>query len=134
MITVSAPKASSTYAKLTAWELRNGQWVVNDRVFDCETVAATPIRNSSEVWVFQNLSGQWVHPIHMHLEEFHVLSRNGVAPTAVEGGRKDVVRLRAFESVRVFARFRDYLGSYPLHCHNVVHEDHGMMLRWDVTG
>lgn len=115
-----------------SFDLRNGQWVVNDRVFDPETVAATPIEGTSETWIFQNLSGAWHHPIHMHLEEFHILTRNGTAPPPIERGRKDVVRLRPYETVRAFIRFRDFLGPYPLHCHNIVHEDHGMMVRWDV--
>ncbi|MBI2203715.1 MAG: multicopper oxidase domain-containing protein [Candidatus Rokubacteria bacterium] len=69
----------------------------------------------------------------LHLEEFYILSRDGALPPAVERGRKDVVRLRPFETIRVFIRFRDFTGPYPLHCHNIVHEDHGMMLRWDVV-
>lgn len=122
-------------ATLRTWsfDLRNGQWAVNGRVFDCETIAATPIEGTNEVWVFQNLSGGWQHPIHMHLEEFHILSRDGALPPPFERGRKDVVRLRPFETIRVFIRFRDFVGPYPLHCHNIVHEDHGMMLRWDVV-
>lgn len=122
-------------APLRAWsfDLDRGQWVINGRVFDPETVAATPIEGTAEVWVFQNLSGAWEHPVHIHLEEFHVLDRNGRRPPPVERGRKDVVRLRAFETVRVFVRFRDFFGRYPLHCHNIVHEDHGMMARWDVV-
>jgi FtsP/CotA-like multicopper oxidase with cupredoxin domain len=106
---------------------------VNDRVFDCETIAATPVEGTSEVWVFQNLSGAWHHPIHLHLEEFHILTRNGGAPPPIERGRKDVIRLRPYETIRVLIRFRDFVGPYPLHCHNIVHEDHGMMLRWDVV-
>ena len=27
---------------------------------------------------------------------------------------------------------RIFLGRYPLHCHNVLHEDHAMMLRFDI--
>ena len=30
-------------------------------------------------------------------------------------------------------RFRDWLGRYAMHCHNVIHEDHAMMLRFDVA-
>jgi FtsP/CotA-like multicopper oxidase with cupredoxin domain len=30
-------------------------------------------------------------------------------------------------------RFRDYKGIYPMHCHNVVHEDHGMMAMWKIV-
>ena len=50
-----------------------------------------------------------------------------------EVSRKDVVRLQGNEEVRIFLRFRDFLGRYPMHCHNVVHEDHAMMLRWDIA-
>lgn len=122
-------------ATVRAWsfDFQNGQWLVNGRVFDCDTVAATPVEGTSEVWVLQNLSGAWGHPIHMHLEEFLVLSRNGGPPPPLERGRKDVIRLGPFETIRVLARFRDYVGPYPLHCHNIVHEDHGMMVRWDVV-
>ena len=29
-------------------------------------------------------------------------------------------------------RFRDFGGTYMEHCHNTQHEDHSMLLRWDV--
>jgi len=32
----------------------------------------------------------------------------------------------------VFFRFRDFAGRYPMHCHNTLHEDHAMMMRWDI--
>jgi len=38
------------------------------------------------------------------------------------------------EEVQIFLRFRDFLGKYPVHCHNVLHEDQAMMLRFDVVG
>jgi len=34
---------------------------------------------------------------------------------------------------RIFLQFRDWLGDYPLHCHNTLHEDHAMMARWQVV-
>jgi FtsP/CotA-like multicopper oxidase with cupredoxin domain len=30
-------------------------------------------------------------------------------------------------------RFSDFVGKYIMHCHNTVHEDHAMMVRWDVV-
>jgi FtsP/CotA-like multicopper oxidase with cupredoxin domain len=42
------------------------------------------------------------------------------------------VRLTPSAQVAIKMRFRDWLGRYPLHCHNVIHEDHAMMLRFDV--
>jgi FtsP/CotA-like multicopper oxidase with cupredoxin domain len=35
--------------------------------------------------------------------------------------------------VRVLVQFRDFQGDYPLHCHNNLHEDHAMMVRWQVV-
>jgi FtsP/CotA-like multicopper oxidase with cupredoxin domain len=43
-----------------------------------------------------------------------------------------VARLQFSEQIELFFRFRDFLGRYPLHCHNVVHEDHAMMLLWEI--
>jgi hypothetical protein len=34
--------------------------------------------------------------------------------------------------VTTFSRFRDFVGDYPIHCHNTVHEDHAMMLLFQV--
>jgi FtsP/CotA-like multicopper oxidase with cupredoxin domain len=100
---------------------------------DCTTFRAHVQQNSSEHWVLVNATGDWTHPIHIHLEEHQILSRNRVpAPKAHERSRKDVTQLRPNERVELFFRFRDWLGKYPLHCHNTVHEDHAMMLLWNV--
>jgi hypothetical protein len=29
-------------------------------------------------------------------------------------------------------RFRDFEGQYPIHCHNVLHEDHAMMAMFEI--
>ena len=36
------------------------------------------------------------------------------------------------ETVRVIARYGPQLGRYMMHCHNLVHEDHDMMLQFEV--
>jgi FtsP/CotA-like multicopper oxidase with cupredoxin domain len=50
----------------------------------------------------------------------------------VEVSRKDVTRLQANEDVKVFFRFRDFQGDWAMHCHNTIHEDHAMMLLFQV--
>jgi FtsP/CotA-like multicopper oxidase with cupredoxin domain len=86
-----------------------------------------------ENWLLTNLTGDWTHPIHIHLEEHQILSRNRMPnPLAAENSRKDVTQLHPNERVLLFFRFRDWLGRYPIHCHNVVHEDHAMMALWHV--
>jgi len=104
---------------------------------DCRDPQGIRLRvqqNSSEHWILANATGDWTHPIHIHLEEHQILTRNRVAPPlAIERSRKDVSQLHPNERVELFFRFRDWTGRYPLHCHNVVHEDHAMMLRWEVV-
>ncbi len=111
----------------------NGQWDINDRFMNCDKTRFTVRRGSSERWVFRNSSGGWEHPIHVHFEEFQLLRRNSKLPPPVERGRKDVVRLGRNEEVEAFFRFHDFTGRYPVHCHNTLHEDHAMMLVFEVN-
>jgi FtsP/CotA-like multicopper oxidase with cupredoxin domain len=112
----------------------NGQWSVNGTFMDCNTTRFKVRQNTVEHWVLTNLSGDWQHPVHIHLEEHQIMTRNRKAPPLpVEVAcRKDVTRLQQNERVQMFFRFRDFHGKYPLHCHNVVHEDHSMMMVWEV--
>ena len=65
----------------------------------------------------------------------------GALPSAAEpplkvfmgGPRRDVATLLPGDEVKVFMRWRDFLGKYVMHCHNVIHEDHSMMIRWDIV-
>ena len=41
-------------------------------------------------------------------------------------------RMTAPSSVEVAIQFREFAGTYMEHCHNTQHEDHSMLLRWDV--
>ena len=124
----------------------NGQWSINGQFFDCgygnggtggestETFRFHVQQNSVEQWLLTNLTGDWTHPVHIHLEEHQILSRNrGPVTVATDQGRKDVTQLHPNERVQLFFRFRDWLGKYPIHCHNVVHEDHAMMALWQVA-
>ena len=49
------------------------------------------------------------------------------------GPRRDVALLLPTWEVKVFMRWKDFLGKHVMHCHNVVHEDHAMMIRWDIV-
>ena len=80
-----------------------------------------------------NGGGSWLHPVHIHYEEHRYLSVNRAPPTATEVGRKDVIRLDPNMQTEIYMRFRDYKGIYPMHCHNVVHEDHAMMVMWKIV-
>ncbi len=112
----------------------NGQWSINGQFMDCNNFRFAVRQNSVEQWLLTNLTGNWTHPVHIHLEEHQILSRNRSRPTVpADKGRKDVTQLHPNERAQLFFRFRDWLGKYPIHCHNVVHEDHAMMALWHVV-
>jgi FtsP/CotA-like multicopper oxidase with cupredoxin domain len=49
------------------------------------------------------------------------------------GRRRDVAILLPSDEMKIYMRWPDFLGKYVMHCHNVVHEDHAMMIRWDIV-
>jgi FtsP/CotA-like multicopper oxidase with cupredoxin domain len=97
-------------------------------------ISAAPKFGTREVWTLQNGGGGWDHPIHIHFEEGQILARNGKAANvpAWEKGRKDVYRLRPGGSVTLTMQFRDWGGMFMEHCHNTVHEDNAMLVRWEI--
>ncbi|MCX7084404.1 MAG: multicopper oxidase domain-containing protein [Methylococcales bacterium] len=89
-----------------------------------------------EIWHIQGAGG-WTHPVHVHFEEGQILKRGGVAPPIWEKyARKDVYRvgpmLDSTTSIDMAIRFREFAGTYMEHCHNTQHEDHSMLVRWDI--
>ncbi|HEU5176899.1 MAG TPA: multicopper oxidase domain-containing protein, partial [Burkholderiales bacterium] len=88
-----------------------------------------------EVWNLKNGGGGWDHPVHIHFEEGQILKRDGSAANvpAWERGRKDVYRLRPGGEVQITMQFRDWQGMFMQHCHNTTHEDHAMLMRWEIN-
>jgi manganese oxidase len=97
-------------------------------------ISAAPSYGTREVWTIKNGGGGWDHPIHIHFEEGQILARDGKASNvpAWEKGRKDVYRLRPGGSVTLTMQFRDWGGMFMEHCHNTVHEDNAMLVRWEI--
>ena len=122
-----------------SFDTKQGAWTVNGEFFSPSKISAYPVAGTAEEWTFKS-GGGWSHPIHTHHEEFQVISRDGKAPALDDMSRKDVVRIgRSSQgtsntsTLTVYMQFRDWYGDYPLHCHNVIHEDHGMMARWKIV-
>jgi spore coat protein A, manganese oxidase len=120
------------------FERGGGEWTINDQTWaDVERsgfqrTLANPGLNDVEIWTLENGSGGWFHPVHLHLVDFKILSRNGRPPFDYERGPKDTAYVGENEEVRVIARFGPHRGRYMMHCHNTVHEDHAMMHQFEV--
>ncbi len=130
-----------------------GRWVINGRTFDMTAVAADEVvqLDTLEVWELENTGGSgpgmgmgpmMPHPVHLHGQQFQVLDRkidsrfathwHEVSDGYVDEGWKDTVLVMPGETVRILRRFDDYTGLYLQHCHNLEHEDMGMMRNFQV--
>ena len=96
---------------------------IGHHVFDSARVAASPRQGDVEIWEF---TSDLSHPIHVHNVHFQVLDEPG--PLAW----KDVVNLNANDTKRIITRFDSFRGRYILHCHNLEHEDMGMMANFEI--
>ena len=119
------------------------QGVINGRVFAMNDVAPDEkVRlNDLEVWEFDNrfqgmgmMNMPLAHPMHIHAGQFQVVGRSGADTRGyVDEGWKDTVLVQPGEQVRVMMRFGPYKGRYLYHCHNLEHEDGGMMRNFEIA-
>jgi FtsP/CotA-like multicopper oxidase with cupredoxin domain len=90
---------------------------------------------SVEEWTILNMNNVR-HPFHIHVNPFQVVAING---NAVDPYWADTIALppggspTAPTSVTFRTRFRDFKGTYVMHCHMLVHEDMGMMQMIEVV-
>ena len=150
----------SALARFDAWEepsakprvitldIKRGRWRINGRTYE---ERATPIvvkRDTQEIWDIRNAKQGMPHPFHIHGFQFRVISRTGspeqqsrLAVTqsglaCTDLGWKDTVLSWPGETVRIAIDFtHPYSGDqvYMVHCHNLEHEDGGMMVNMKVA-
>jgi len=82
------------------------------------------------------------HPIHLHGQQFQILSRSAddadpedyatMSEGFISSGWKDTVLVTPGERVRIVKPFGDFKGAFMYHCHNLEHEDMGMMRQFIV--
>jgi FtsP/CotA-like multicopper oxidase with cupredoxin domain len=144
----NSPRAFATSIGMAGGMMR---WLLNGRTFEMEAVAENErVRlNDLEVWELINQTGgmmggmSMIHPIHIHGLQFQVIDRQ-IQPSQtadwetvragyVDEGWKDTVMIMPGERVKLLMKFQDYTGLYLYHCHNLEHEDSGMMRNYLVS-
>lgn len=123
------------------------RFLINGRTFRMDEIAFEVKRGAVEIWSISNPAVGMPHPMHIHGFSFQVLERLNSPPqwsaTARFGkgravsdlGWKDTVLVWPGETVRIAIDFaHDFPGSqtYVFHCHNLEHEDAGMMVNFRV--
>lgn len=127
-----------------ALDRHNKRWTIAGLTYD---MAASPLvveRRGVEAWEFVGAKDGMPHPMHLHGYFFRVTGRQGspeqvrsraldaTGRLATDLGLKDTVLVWPGETVAVQVDFASpaYPGAqnFLLHCHNLEHEDQGMML------
>jgi blue copper oxidase len=110
-----------------------GMHTINGKIYSSSRIDESVGLNSTEIWEFDNTNGDEPHPMHLHGVFFQVMNRAGgrgnIQPH--EKGWKDTVLVMPGEKVRIIIRFTN-TGKFVFHCHNLEHEDDGMMLNFEV--
>jgi len=144
-LSAPTPLASSTGdARPLRLGFAKGRWWINDHVYDVQATPIVVAKDAVETWLIRNYHTSMPHAMHLHGFQFRVLERetspDPLAPLVVDArgrfvtdlGWKDTVLVWPGESVRILIDFRHpFAGEqvYLFHCHNLEHEDGGMMLR-----
>ena len=112
-----------------------GMHQINGKTYNKNRIDETVAANATEIWEFDNSQGDEPHPIHIHGVHFQVLERTGGRGQLMvsESGWKDTVLLLPQEKVKVIIPFASLTGVFVFHCHNLEHEDDGMMLQYQLT-
>lgn len=107
---------------------------INGKIMDMSRIDEFVSLNSTEIWEVTTV-GQMMHslghPFHIHGVKFQVISRNDNPPPENEMGWKDTVMVYPAETVKVIMQFTKP-GLFMYHCHNLEHEDAGMMGQFKV--
>lgn len=146
IVPINTEGAPQRKIKLSMSHMR---FLINGRTFRMDEIAFDVKRGAVEVWNISNPVIGMPHPMHLHGFSFQVIERlNSPAQissltrfakgrTVSDLGWKDTVLVWPGETVRIAIDFsHDFPGdqTYLFHCHNLEHEDGGMMINFRVQG
>jgi len=135
------PKGDMSDANITNYRVLNfssndRDWIytINNKTFDPDRIDITSKLGTVEEWKLVNLdtiSSGNLHPFHIHVNAFQVMSVNGIPYDA--HGLQDLVMLPTEGEVVIRVSFDDFVGKAVFHCHLMFHGDFGMMGNFEIV-
>jgi blue copper oxidase len=129
----TGPSASRNFLLDMTMKMNSGKMgihTINGQSYNSARIDIHVKAKSLESWTFKNNTNE-IHPVHIHGVQFYMANRVGsrtIQP--METGWKDSFVLLQGESATVEIRFGTELGRHLFHCHNLEHEEDGMMLQY----
>jgi len=117
-VDLGARRPARTHRLVLAGDMQRYQWTINGRTFD--RAAPPEVREGDRVRLLFDNRSTMFHPMHLHGHTFQV--RDGARP----GPRKDTLIVRPMQQVAVDLDAANP-GQWVVHCHNVYHQEAGMM-------
>lgn len=147
--TLSVKDASNSRSpRLITLSMRHMSALLNGRSYkmnDIRPDERIPV-NSLQYIEFDNDSTGMMtmpHPMHLHGEPFQIVKRQinpdlhdnykTVNEGIIDSGWQDTVLIMPGEKITVLKPFNDYKGLFMYHCHNLEHEDLGMMRDFQIA-
>lgn len=121
---VPIPESEVTFGRRLDFDFVYGEhpkFTINNQPFSCDDTWKVPL-NAVEEWEVYNHTA-YPHPFHIHVNPFQIVSGGGIDP----GTWLDTMEFPPFQRIKFRTRFLDFTGKYVFHCHNLMHEDMGMM-------
>jgi blue copper oxidase len=133
-----------------------GNEVADDEIVKLNTTEVWRINNGGNISVDNQNNGsgmmdngigmgnmmQMPHPVHIHQLQFNIVNRNtenvdrnlwnAVKDGFIDEGSQDTVYLLPGMYMDLVMRFEDFKGLFLYHCHNLEHEDMGMMRNFKI--
>jgi FtsP/CotA-like multicopper oxidase with cupredoxin domain len=135
------PERDLSNANITNYRVLNfssndRDWIytINNTTFDPNRTDIKPKLGTVEEWKLVNLdkiSSGNIHPFHIHVNDFQVMSVNGKPYDA--HGYQDTVIIPTEGEVVIRIPFDDFVGKSVYHCHLMFHGDFGMMGIFEVV-
>jgi suppressor of ftsI len=100
------------------------QFQIDGKPFDPDRIDQLVQLGAVEEWTIRNVSDE-MHPFHIHVNPFQVVSINGRAVDAKS--YRDTVGIPPNGEFVFRTQFLDFTGKYVYHCHILPHEDNSMM-------
>jgi blue copper oxidase len=134
----------------------NGTEVADDEIVKLNTSEIWRINNGGNISTGNRNNGggmmgngggmgnmmQMPHPVHIHQLQFNIVNRNSdkvdqnlwnaVKDGFIDEGPQDIVYVLPGMYIDLVMRFEDFKGLFLYHCHNLEHEDMGMMRNFKI--
>ena len=109
-----------------------GMHTINGRAYDINRIDESVKAGDVEIWEIDNSTGDEPHPMHIHGVQFQIIEKIGGRIEPYEKGWKDTALLKKGEKLKIIMRFPTERGIFLFHCHNLEHEDDGMMMNFEI--